>query len=163
MQKIAFLNMKKQDKLPKRQLDGGRNKLNPDQLTMRPSTMSVLQEIFDLRINKGWPEIKIKHHLMGDRHCYSERMAFYYLQYLRDYIKENINVDREEMMATHLQQLETMASELKDEEPKLYLEYMKEINKLMGLYQPEKLDITTGGDKINKITVEIITRENKEE
>jgi hypothetical protein len=155
--------MKKQDKLPKRELDGGRNKLNPAHLSMRPSTMSVLQEIYDLRINRGWPEHKIKIYLMGDRHSYSERMAFYYLQYLRDYIKENVNVDREEMMATHLQQLETMASDLKETNPKLYLEYMREINKLTGLYEPQKVDITTGGDKINKITVEIITRENKKE
>jgi hypothetical protein len=152
--------MKKQDKLPKRELDGGRNKLNPLQLTMRPSTMSVLQEIYDLRINRGWSELKIKHHLMGDRHCYSERMAFYYLQYLRDYIKENVNIDREEMMATHIEQLQEVAVNLKDSNPKLYLAYMQELNKLVGLYQPEKLDITTGGDKINKITVEIITRDN---
>lgn len=141
----------KKENLPPRQLDNGFDKKIGSiqkQLTMRPDSMSVLQDIFNLRISKGWPEIKIKHYLMGKPHEYSERTAQRYLHYLREYIKDNTNIDREDMMVTHINQLQETASELKETEPKLYLEYLKEINKLTGLYEAQKIDITSAGEQI---------------
>jgi hypothetical protein len=147
---VNGINMKK-EKLPPRQMDDGNDKKilsMQKQLTMKPNSMSVLQEIFDLRISKGWTEVKIKHYLMGNPYQYSERTAFRYLQYLREYIKDNTNLDKSELMAAHVNQLEEVALGLKDTNPKLYLAYQQEINKLVGLYEAQKVDITSGGEQI---------------
>ena len=160
--KLKLIN---EDKLIPRQKDEG---YEPSMLkmqkhlTMKPNTQSVLNDIFEKRIVLGWPELKIKHYLMDDTlYGYSERTAQRYLVYLREYIVENSNIDKQQMMASHIAQLEEMAFNLKTSNPKLYLHYIQEINKLLGLYEPQKVDITTGGEKINKITIEIIGNDER--
>jgi hypothetical protein len=47
--------------------------------------------------------------------------------------------------------LEQMIEVTKNE--KIRLDAIKEMNKLLGLHKPQKVDITTDGDKINTISV----------
>lgn len=81
--------------------------------------------------------------------------------------KERINLifkeEYEESFHNALARLEEIIETTKNE--KVRLESQKELNKLLGLYRPQKVDITTNGKDlgVSEVIVKIIKNNNEEE
>lgn len=78
-------------------------------------------------------------------------------QYILDMAQTDVNKAYEEA----IQQIERKMDNCSD---KLWLEYRKELNKLQALYRAQKIDVTTNGQSITGITIEIVkpTDESKD-
>jgi protein-disulfide isomerase-like protein with CxxC motif len=78
----------------------------------------------------------------------SRKIAYDILQAAQKYIMDQCNDDVKIAISEAIQKLEWLYENGND---KTKLDAIKEINKLMGLYAAEKVDITSGGDKITEI------------
>lgn len=104
------------------------------------------QTILDFLMNKIGMSRKIAYEILGDA---------------QKYIMEQTSKDTERALAESINRLEGL---IEDGDNKLKLEAQKELNKLLGLYQATKIDVTTGGDKLTDIKINIIRpEENKED
>ena len=125
--------------------------------SVKPQTMGKLEDIFHLRIVKGWSELQIKEYLMKE-YDFTERHCQGLISKMRQLIMDNINYNKQELMAQKIEEYERTSAELKQNKNyKMWLELEKEKNKLMGLYEPQKIDVTTNGSSINSITAINIT------
>lgn len=91
----------------------------------------------------------------------SRKIAYEVLKDAQLYVMEQTNEDVKSAFAEAIQRLEILYEDGND---KLKLEVQKEINKLRGLYAADKVDITSGGDKITEIRlVQVVKEKNKDE
>ena len=124
--------------------------------TWNDHTKGLVEHLFKMRIEEGKTEMQVKEWLQGPPYKYSYPRATEYINYLRHYIKENITIDPVERLKQRIEELERLASELKGKgDWKNYRELMKELNKMMGLYAPQKVDITSNGDKFEVPNINI--------
>jgi hypothetical protein len=120
-------------------------------------TKNVIKDLFSMRIDKGKTELQIREYLQGPPYNYSYARATEYIAYLRHYIKENVSIDAGERMRQRIEELERLASELKDKgDWKNYRELIKELNKMLGNYSPQRVDLTSNGDKFEIPTINIV-------
>ncbi len=70
-------------------------------------------------------------------------------QYILNMAQTDVNKAYEEA----IQQIERKMDNCSD---KMWLEYRKELNKLQALYRAQKIDVTTNGQAITGITIEIV-------
>jgi hypothetical protein len=116
---------------------------------MSKSRLPLIEELFILRVEKGFTERMIKEYLMSPPYQYGLRNVQIYLRYLRKYIDENVNIDRDELIKKQKEYLETRMNEFhRHGQDKMWMETMKEYNKLLGLYEAQKVDLTSGGNTI---------------
>lgn len=88
----------------------------------------------------------------------SRKIAYEVLQDAQKYIMEQTNEDTKVAFGEAIQRLEILYESGND---KMKLEALKEINKLRGLYSPEKFDITSNGQTISEIKIIEIRNEQK--
>jgi hypothetical protein len=88
----------------------------------------------------------------------SRKIAYEVLGDAQKYIMEQTSEDTKVAFAEAIQRLEIIYENGND---KVKLEALKEINKLRGLYSPEKLDITSNGQTISEIKIIEIRNEQK--
>jgi len=120
-------------------------------------TKNVIKELFSMRIDKGKTELQIKEWLQGPPYNYSYARASEYMAYLRHYINENVTINPQERLKQRIEEMERLGSELKDQgDWKNYRELMKELNKMIGLYAPQRVDLTSNGDKFEIPTINIV-------
>lgn len=122
---------------------------------MKAEAHLVIEEIVDLRINKGYSSTSLVKHLK-EKYDINQTRAYELIKGAREkmgeiYAKVNENALEESIIL--LEQMRQKEIGLGNN--KLALEIQKELNKINQLYI-QKLDITSGGEKI----VINITRDN---
>lgn len=85
--------------------------------------------------------------------------AYNILQEARQYIVEICDDDYERAYQDAIQQIEQQMSNCKYKRD--WIALRTELNKLVGLYRPSKLDITTKGESLNEIVVTIVNSTDK--
>lgn len=116
---------------------------------MAKSRLPLIEELFILRVEKGFTERMIKDYLMSPPYEYGLRNVQIYLKYLRTYINQNVNIDKDELLKKQKEYLETRIAEFQRHgQDKLWMETIREYNKLLGLYPTQKVDITSNGENI---------------
>jgi len=116
---------------------------------MSKSRIPLIEELFILRIERGFTERMIKDYLMSPPYEYGLRNVQIYLRYLRKYIMDNVVFDRDESFKKQKEYMETRIMQFQQQgNDKLWLEATKEYNKLLGLYESQKIDITSNGKDI---------------
>jgi hypothetical protein len=124
--------------------------------TWSEHTKNLILDLFKMRIEEGKTELQIKEWLQGPPYKYSYQRATEYIVYLRHYIKENVSLDAGERMRQRVEELERLASELKEKgDWKNYRELIKELIKMLGHYSPQKVDITSNGEKFEVPNINI--------
>jgi predicted metal-dependent phosphoesterase TrpH len=90
----------------------------------------------------------------------SKVMAYEYLKWAREEIKEQYPMTNPAMIEEAIGQYETALEDARRRKDwKLWNELKKELNKITGITNKTQVDITTNGKDIGKITFEIIRNE----
>jgi hypothetical protein len=124
-------------------------------------TEDLVNGVVKMKVEKGASNKTILDFLMNNL-GYGQSYAYEVMREARKKIQEiwdkNAEAHLEEAKA-HLEELYENAIRKKD--MKLALQVRQELNKLMGLYSPEKLDITSNGQTISEIKIIEIRNEQK--
>lgn len=127
---------------------------------MAKTRQDILDDLFNLKIKRGYTEYQLREYLMSPPYNYSLRNTQIYLKLLRDLILDSVKVDRELAMTETIEHLKRIYQELlRQGDRRLALEYRKEISKMEGLYEPEKIDVTSGGNPLMPEVIYIVTKE----
>lgn len=127
---------------------------------MSKSRLPLIEELFILRIEKGYTDRMIKDYLMSPPYSYGLRNVQIYQNYLRKYIDDNIKIDKNELIKKQKEYLESRMAEFQvNGQDKLWMEVVKEYNKLMGLYDAQKIDLTSNGNPLMPQIIYIVTKE----
>ena len=108
----------------------------------------LVSKVAMMRI-KGQSTHSILEFLMGQLDE-SRKISYEILKDAQNYIMEQTNEDTKAAFAESINRLEMLYEKGND---KTKLEVLKEINKLRGLYAAQKVDITSGGEKITEIKI----------
>lgn len=131
--------------------------------TWNEHTKGLVRELFTMRIDKGMTELQIKEWLQGPPYKYSYQRATDFINYLRYYINENVSINPQERLKQRIEEMERLGVELKEKgDWKNYRELMKELNKMMGLYAPQRVDLTSNGDKFEIPKINIVLHKPEE-
>jgi hypothetical protein len=124
-------------------------------------TEDLVNGVVKMKVENGASNKTILDFLMNNL-GYGQSYAYEVMRDARKKIQEiwdkNAEAHLEEAKA-HLEELYENAIRKKD--MKLALQVRQELNKLMGLYSPEKLDITSNGQTISEIKIIEIRNEQK--
>lgn len=124
-------------------------------------TEDLVNGVVKMKVENGASNKTILDFLMNNL-GYGQSYAYEVMREARKKIQEiwdkNAEAHLEEAKA-HLEELYENAIRKKD--MKLALQVRQELNKLMGLYSPEKLDITSNGQTISEIKIIEIRNEQK--
>jgi hypothetical protein len=124
---------------------------------MKYKKEDIIDAIVKMRIEKGASTKTILQNFLMGELGYKQSYSYDLLQEARTKIVDLYSSKNEELAKEALGQLESMYEDaIKQKNMKLALEIRKEISKLTGLYAADKIDITTGGDKITDINIKII-------
>lgn len=114
-------------------------------------TDDIINGIVKMKVEKGASNKTILDFLQNDL-GYKQTYSYELLGLARKRIQEIWDKNAEAHLEEAKGQLEDMLeSSIRQKNMKLALEIRKEINKLMGLYAAEKIDITSGGKEITEI------------
>ena len=108
----------------------------------------LVSKVAMMRI-KGESTHSILEFLMGQLDE-SRKISYEILKDAQKYIMEQTNEDTKTAFAESINRLEMLYEKGTNKEK---LEVMKEMNKLRGLYAAQKVDITSGGEKITEIKI----------
>ena len=108
----------------------------------------LVSKVAMMRI-KGQSTHSILEFLMGQLDE-SRKISYEILKDAQKYIMEQTNEDTKAAFAESINRLEMLYEKGTNKEK---LEVMKEMNKLRGLYAAQKVDITSGGEKITEIKI----------
>lgn len=108
----------------------------------------LVSKVAMMRI-KGESTHSILEFLMGQLDE-SRKISYEILKDAQKYIMEQTNEDTKAAFAESINRLEMLYEKGTNKEK---LEVMKEMNKLRGLYAAQKVDITSGGEKITEIKI----------
>jgi hypothetical protein len=108
----------------------------------------LVSKVAMMRI-KGESTHSILEFLMG-KLDESRKISYEILKDAQKYIMEQTNEDTKAAFAESINRLEMLYESGTNKEK---LEVMKEMNKLRGLYAAQKVDITSGGEKITEIKI----------
>ena len=128
---------------------------------MSRTRQDILDDLFNLKIKRGYTEYQLKEYLMSPPYNYSLRNTQLYLKLLREHIIDSVKVDKELALNETIEQLKRIWSDLiREGDRRLALEYKKEIAKLEGLYI-QKVDVTSNGETLTPEVIYIVTKDNK--
>ena len=114
-------------------------------------TDDIINGIVKMKVEKGASNKTILDFLQDDL-GYKQTYSYELLGLARKRIQEIWDKNAEAHLEEAKGQLEDMLeSSIRQKNMKLALEIRKEINKLMGLYGAEKIDITSNGKEITEI------------
>lgn len=124
-------------------------------------TEEIVDAIVKMRIDKNASNKTILDFLQKEL-GYKQSFSYELLQAARKKIKDVYTRDIEEHFEEAKGQLEEMLQKATTRgEHKLALQIRQELNKLLGLYSPEKIDVTSGGEKITEIKLIQINGKNE--
>lgn len=114
----------------------------------------VISALVKMRIEKFATTKTMLDFLMNDLE-YGQTRAYEFVNQSKDKIKEMFKEDLEQSFSNAVARLEEMIEVTKNE--KMRLEAQKELNKLLGLYKPQRVDITSDGVALpHELVVKII-------
>lgn len=115
----------------------------------------IINEVVELRIKRGFSSVSIVEYL-EDKWGIKKSQAYNYIKAARLKMGEIFKQVNYEPLKDSVMLMENMLQKaIGSGDNKLALDILKEMNKVNQLYV-EKLDVTSGGDKIKNITFEII-------
>ena len=110
----------------------------------------IIKKIIDMRLKECYSNMAILDYLQNEL-GYGTTQSYEYIKMAKEVIRENYDANRPEAINEAVGQYEEMIRLAKKEgNLKVWNDLKKELNKLQGLYT-EKIDITSGGDKITEI------------
>lgn len=111
---------------------------------------AVIADIFSKRCNEFMSNQKIKEYLKF-QYKYTEQTAQRYVELMWKKIKEEVQVDYEQDLATHIQFMEGQIESLTEREDSFVrLQWLKELNKIKGL-AIQKIQVDGSIQHINTI------------
>ena len=127
-------------------------------------TDDIVNGIVKMKVEKGASNKTILDFLQNDL-GYKQTYSYELLGLARKRIQEIWDKNAEAHLEEAKGQLEDMLeNSIRQKNMKLALDIRKEINKLMGLYAAEKIDITSGGKEITEIKlIQIKSKEDLED
>ena len=124
-------------------------------------TEEIIDAIVRMRLEKNASNKTILDFLKNQLN-YKQSYSYELLQAARKKIQEVYTRDIEEHFEEAKGQLEEMLEKAtKKNDMKMMLQIRQELNKLMGLYSAEKVDITSGGEKITEIKLIQVNKDEK--
>ena len=120
----------------------------------------IIMALVKMRIEKMATTKTMLDFLMIDL-GYAQTYSYELIKEAKKKIIEIFSEEHNESFETYKARLEEIIESTKNE--KLRLEAIKEMNKLLGLYKPQKVDITTDGKAINDITLIKLIEVKKDE
>ena len=126
----------------------------------------VIAKIIDMRLNKMASTKTIIDHLMNptDGLGMSKPQAYDYLKWAREEIKDQYSLTNPAMIEEAIGQYEeALETARKQKDWRLWNDLKKELNKIIGITTKQQIDVTSGGDKIQAITFEIVNKKKDEE
>lgn len=121
----------------------------------------IINEVVELRIKRGFSSVSIVEYL-EDKWGIKKSQAYNYIKAARLKMGEIFKQVNYEPLKDSVMLMENMLQKaIGSGDNKLALDILKEMNKVNQLYV-EKLDVTSGGDKIKNITFEIIPQKRDE-
>jgi hypothetical protein len=122
----------------------------------------IIDIVVTMKLKKSMSITAILDFLMNEL-GFGKTAAYQYVKWARESIGTTYNELNEAALEEAVGQLEeVMMYASKTKNYKLWLELRKELNKLAGLYV-EKVDLTSNGKDLSKITFEIINRNKPNE
>lgn len=113
----------------------------------------LINAIVDMRLTKSMSMKNVLEFLMNDL-GYGQAMAYNYIRMAQDIISENYKETNRVATQESAGQIEEMMQySMNNKNFKLWFELRKELNKVNGVYAAQKMDITTGGDKLPGATI----------
>jgi hypothetical protein len=124
-------------------------------------TEEIIDALVKMRIEKNASNKTILDFLQKELK-YKASYSYELLQLARKKIQEVYTKNIEEHFEEAKGQLEGMLERAsKRGDYKLSLQIRQELNKLLGLYSPEKIDLTSGGEKITEIKLIQVNKDEK--
>jgi hypothetical protein len=124
-------------------------------------TEEIIDALVKMRIEKNASNKTILDFLQKELK-YKASYSYELLQLARNKIQEVYTRNIEEHFEEAKGQLEGMLERAsKRGDYKLSLQIRQELNKLLGLYSPEKIDLTSGGEKITEIKLIQVNKDEK--
>jgi hypothetical protein len=116
----------------------------------------LIAHIINLRLVENW-STKSLLDLLQSKLGYSKTQSYEYVKWAREEIKDRYKATNDAMVEEAIYQYEEMLEIAKNRKDlKVWNDLRKELNKITGIYTADKIDITTGGDKITDINIKII-------
>jgi hypothetical protein len=122
----------------------------------------VIMALVKMRIEKFATTKTMLDFLMNQLH-YGQTYAYELIKLSKLRINHIFKEEHDESFHNAIGRLEEIIETTKNEKTKL--EAQKEMNKLLGLHKPQRVDVTSGGRElsINEVVVKIIRDKNDEE
>jgi hypothetical protein len=120
----------------------------------------IIMALVKMRIDKFATTKTMLEFLQDKPFKYKDSYAYELIREAKKKIVEIFKEEHSEEFETYRARLEEIIETTKSE--KVRLDSIKEMNKLLGLYKPTKVDITSGGEKLfTGIDIKIITNDDK--
>ena len=120
----------------------------------------IVQELIKLRVEK-FASTKTLLEYLYTQYGYEQSYSYELVRLSRQEITKIFAEELEESFNNAVAQLDEIIETTKNEKQRI--EAIKEKNKVLGVYRPQRVDITTKGQSITDITVEIIYNKEKED
>jgi hypothetical protein len=112
----------------------------------------LIAHIINLRLKEMWSTKSILELL--DKLGYGKTQSYEYIKWAKEEIKDRYNETNDALIEEAIYQYEQMLEKAAiSGNIKLWNELKKELNKIQGIYAAEKVDITSGGEKITEIKI----------
>lgn len=121
----------------------------------------IIMGLIKMRIEKFATTKTMLDFLMKDL-GYGQTYSYELIKESKNKINDIFKEEHEQSFYTAMARLEDIIETTKNE--KMRLEAQKEMNKLLGLHRPQKVDVTTNGKdvSINEVVVKIIKNNDEE-
>lgn len=126
------------------------NALNDEGGKPRLGTITKRMDIYK-KILEGWSTTKvveaITNNQMGWDRAYSRRHALRLISGIRNDMIENFNSERDNIIQENYERLLDIYKESREDKDRYNaISSLKEINKMTGAYQPQKIDLNVSGE-----------------
>jgi len=123
----------------------------------------LIAKIINLRLKEMWSTKSILELL--DSLGYAKTQSYEYIKLAKKELKDRYNETNDALIEEAIYQYEQMIEKAAiSGDLRLWNDLRKELNKIQGIYAADKVDITSGGDKITEIRlVQVVKEKNKDE
>ncbi len=120
----------------------------------------LIAKIINLRLKEMWSTKSILELL--DSLGYAKTQSYEYIKLAKKELKDRYNETNDALIEEAIYQYEQMIEKAAiSGDLRLWNDLRKELNKIQGIYAADKVDITSGGDKITEIKlIQVIKKDD---